>query len=83
MCKMPAFVLILRCGVGKFKDGHKSIDLWMLDLRCHPVGIFAVADTILILDVRYWMMKIYPLRKGSRRQADPRQLAGRLPTGGD
>ena len=46
MCKMPAFVLILRCGVGKFKDGHKSIDLWMLDLRCHPVGIFAVADTI-------------------------------------
>jgi hypothetical protein len=28
------------------------------------IGIFAVADTILMLDVRYWMMKIYPLRKG-------------------
>ncbi len=26
---------------------------WMLDLICHPGGIFAVAGTILVLDIGY------------------------------
>ena len=31
---------------------------WMLDTRCHPEGIYAVAGNILMLDIRYWMTQI-------------------------
>ena len=34
---------------------------WMLDLRCLPGGIFAVAGNILMLDIRCW----------SERSGDP------------
>jgi hypothetical protein len=32
----------------------------MLDLRCHPGGIFAVAGTILMLDTRYKIYDVHP-----------------------
>jgi len=30
----------------KIEDWGFGIGNWMLDLRCHPVGIYAVADKI-------------------------------------